>query len=146
MASNIPPCSLENKLASGIWDSSVFVLNEFINPNAENMDGCRNVILVEEEHVNSGNIDFVRCVGELSPLRNCCCEDFRMSGSARESGELCSLSNTDFHIERSGSTRNWKDREDFTVASLGSNNRIDCTTMLSAAADWMNTLQVEGEF
>ena len=69
MASNIPPCSLENKLASGIWDSSVFVLNEFINPNTRNMDGGRNVILVEEEHVNSGNIDFVRCVGEHSPLR-----------------------------------------------------------------------------
>ena len=148
MASDIPPCSLENKLASGIWDSSVFVLNEFINPNIGNMDDSRNGILLEDEQV-SGNIDFVRGGGEHSPLSNGCCEDvwedFRMSGRVRQSGDLCSLTIIDFHIEGSGLRGNWKDREDFMVDSLGSNVRIDFTTMLRSVADWMNTSQMEGE-
>jgi hypothetical protein len=49
MASDIPPSSLENKLACGVWDSIDFVSNEFRNPKIGNMDGCRNGILVEEE-------------------------------------------------------------------------------------------------
>ena len=48
MASDIPPCLLENKSVFGLWDSSGFVLNEIINPNIGNMDGSTNDILVEE--------------------------------------------------------------------------------------------------
>ena len=154
MASDIPPCSLENNSVFGLWDSSGFVLDEIINPNIGNMDDSRNDILVEEEQL-SGNIDFVRGLREHCPLSNDCCEgaagpgtaksvlrddleDFRITGSVRQSGDFCSLSNTDFHIEGSGLSGNWKDKEEFMVS-------IDSTTVLRAAADWMNTLQVERE-
>ena len=115
MASDIPPCSLENNSVFGLWDSSGFVLDEIINPNIGNMDGSRNDILVEDEQL-SGNIDFVRGLREHCPLSNDCCEgaagpgtaksvlrddleDFRITGYVRQSGDFCSLSNTDFILK-----------------------------------------------
>ena len=82
MASDIPPCSLENNSVCGLWDSSGFVLNEIINPNIGNMDGSRNNILVEEEQL-SRNIDFVRGLREHRPLSNDCCEGATGPGTTK---------------------------------------------------------------
>jgi len=175
MASDIPPSSLENKLACGAWDSIDFVSNEFRNPKIGNMDGCRNGILVEEEQQVSGNNVFIRGGGDYRSLSN---GDYEGAGgpgtadsvlwsnsvlwgnwensgnigSVRQSGDSCSLSNSDFEgpevdfdIEGSGLRGNWKAGEDFMVDYLGSKIRIDCNMALLAVADWMNTLQVECE-
>lgn len=175
MASDIPPSSLENKLACGAWDSIDFVSNEFRNPKIGNMDGCRNGILVEEEQQVFGNSVFVRGGGDYRSLSN---GDYEGAGgpgtadsvlwsnsvlwgnwensgnigSVRQSGDSCSLSNSDFEgpeadfdIEGSGLRGNWKDGEDFMVDYLGSKIRIDCNMALLAVADWINTLQVECE-